>query len=193
MKSVCVYCGSSTGENPEYRSRAAELGGVLESQGIALVYGGGSVGLMGILADSVMTIGGEVIGVIPRFLKEKEVGHDKLTQLILVESMHERKSKMSELADGFIAMPGGFGTLEELAEILTWVQLGLIRKPVGVLNVDYFFDNLILQLDKMVEQGFLRQQNRDILLVDSNPQSLVARMQDYLPIQVEKWIDTSQT
>ena len=148
---------------------------------------------MGVLADSVLSAGGEVTGVIPRFLKEKEVGHDGLTRLIQVESMHERKMKMTELADGFIAMPGGFGTLEELTEILTWIQLGLVRKPVGLLNVDHFFDNLILQLDMMVEQALLKPQNREILLVDPNPQNLVARMQEYLPTQVEKWIDKGQT
>ena len=169
------------------------MGQILARQGITLVYGGGSVGLMGVLADSVLSAGGDVTGVIPRFLKEKEVGHDDLTHLIQVESMHERKMKMTELADGFIAMPGGFGTLEELTEVLTWVQLGLVRKPVGLLNVDHFFDNLILQLDIMVEQDLLKQENREILLIDSNPENLVARMQDYIPIQVEKWIDSGQT
>lgn len=169
------------------------MGQILSRQGITLIYGGGSVGLMGVLADAVLSTGGEVTGVIPRFLKEKEVGHDGLTRLIQVESMHERKMKMTEMADGFIAMPGGFGTLEELTEILTWVQLGLVRKPVGLLNVDHFFDNLILQLDLMVEQGLLKQQNREILLIDPNPANLVARMHDYRPGQVEKWIDSGQT
>jgi len=193
MKSLCIYCGSSFGTNPAYREEAVRLGKILTNQGITLVYGGGSVGLMGLLADSVLSGGGEVIGVIPRFLQEKEVGHDNLTELILVDSMHERKLRMSELADGFIAMPGGFGTLEELAEILTWVQLGLIQKPVGILNIEHFYDHLIAQLDHMVDRELLRSQNRDLLIVDQNVVQLIDKMDRYQPSMVEKWIGPQQT
>ena len=193
MKSLCIYCGSSFGTNPAYREEAVRLGKILTNQGITLVYGGGSVGLMGLLADAVISGGGEVIGVIPRFLQEKEVGHDNLTELILVDSMHERKLRMSELADGFIAMPGGFGTLEELAEILTWVQLGLIQKPVGILNIEHFYDHLIAQLDHMVDRELLRSQNRDLLIVDQNASKLIDKMDQYQPSTVEKWIGPKQT
>ena len=193
MKSICVYCGSSTGSNPAFSLEAEELGKVLAKQNITLVYGGGSVGLMGIIADTVLNNGGKVIGVIPRFLKAKEVGHDGLTELVLVDSMHERKLRMSELAEAFLAMPGGFGTLEELAEILTWIQLGLLQKPVGILNVDHFFDHLIAQFDHMVDQELLKKANRDLLMADNTALGLVQKMRDYRPISVEKWIGPKQT
>jgi len=193
MKSICVYCGSSNGVNPAYGSEAKELGRILATAQITLVYGGGSVGLMGVVADSVMQHGGKVVGVIPKFLQEKEVGHDGITEVIQVESMHERKLKMSELAEGFIAMPGGLGTLEELAEILTWIQLGLLQKPVGILNVEHFYDHLIAQLDHMVDQELLKSENRNLMVVDHNAANLIEQMQHYIPQIVEKWIEPKQT
>ena len=164
MKNICVFCGSSQGKNPVYLKAAKRLGQAIVDHKLRLIYGGGNIGLMGTIANEVMTLGGEVIGVIPGFLVEKEVGNIDLTELIVVESMHERKHKMAHLADGFIAMPGGFGTLEELAEVLTWVQLELIKKPVGVLNVNGYYDLLISQLDHMVAEGFLKPQNRRLMI-----------------------------
>src|SRR5688572_279620 len=151
---ICVFCGSSTGINPVYAAAAESLGKSLVSHNIGLVYGGGNVGLMGVLADSVMSAGGEVIGVIPDFLLKREVGHRGITQLEVVESMHQRKKRMADLADAFIAAPGGWGTLEEIAEVLTWRQLGLINKPVGVLNTNEFFTPMFRQMQVMVDEGF---------------------------------------
>lgn len=164
MKNICVFCGSSAGKNPLYREAAKKLGEALVNHKQRLIYGGGNIGLMGTIAEEVMSRGGEVIGVIPAFLMDKEVGNVDVTELIVVESMHERKHKMAHLADAFIAMPGGFGTLEELAEVLTWVQLELIKKPVGVLNLNGYYDLLISQLNHMVGEGFLRPQNRKLLI-----------------------------
>ena len=176
MRSVCVFCGSSTGHDQQFATSAKLLAQAIVSAGLTLVFGGGKVGLMGVVADETLRLEGKVVGVIPQFLYKREVGHDGVTQLEIVQSMHERKKRMAELSDAFIALPGGWGTLEELGEILTWKQLGLITQPVGVLNVAGFFDPLISQFSIMVEQGFLAAGNLNKLIVDQDPVSLVDRL-----------------
>jgi uncharacterized protein (TIGR00730 family) len=188
MKTIAVYCGSSTGLNGVYREEAIRLGRLLVEKGISLVFGGGKVGLMGVLADAVLEAGGVATGIIPSFLEVREVAHGGLTRMITVETMHERKALISEMSDGFIAMPGGFGTLDEVFEILTWGQLGLHGKPVGVLNVNGYYDSILGGLDTMVSEGFLRQENRDILLSESKPESLLDRMLTFSPLKVPKWL-----
>jgi len=189
MKSLCVYCASSPGKDPVYIQSAQNMGKILAEHGIRLIYGGGGVGLMGALADSVMENGGEVTGVLPKFLDDREVGHNGITEMILVNSLHDRKLKLSEISDGFVAMPGGFGTLEELAEILTWAQLGLIQKPIGILNVNNYFRYLVAMFDTMVEERLLKVENRDMLLVADDPETLLDRMTEYKFHPVEKWLD----
>jgi uncharacterized protein (TIGR00730 family) len=164
IRSLCVYCGSSTGRDPAHRAAAAGRGPVLAAGGVRLVYGGGAVGLMGVVADTVMEAGGEVLGIIPRGLFSTEVGHTGITELVEVASMHERKQRMAQEADAFLALPGGLGTLEELAEITTWAQLGIHDKPVGVLDVDGFWEPFLAFLDQAVEAGFLKQANRDLIV-----------------------------
>ena len=164
IRSLCVYCGSSTGRDPAHRTAAAAVGRLLATNGVRLVYGGGAVGLMGVVADAVMEAGGEVFGVIPRGLFANEVGHQGITELVEVESMHQRKQLMAEEADAFLALPGGLGTLEELAEITTWAQLGIHSKPVGVLDLDGFWQPLLAFLDSAVESGFLRPSNRELVV-----------------------------
>ncbi|UYZ59453.1 LOG family protein [Hymenobacter latericus] len=193
MKSIAVYCGSSAGTDARYREHATQVGQTFAQRGITLVYGGGNVGLMGAVADATMQRGGQAIGIIPGFLKDKEVAHLGLTQLEVVENMHQRKLRMAELAEGFIAMPGGFGTLEELFEVLTWGQLGLHRKPIGLLNVAGFYDALIHLLDHMVQQGLLRAENRRQLMVADNIEELLGHMQAWQPSNVEKWLTPSRT
>ena len=188
MKSISVFCGSSMGIDPVYISQAILLGKTLAKQNIQLVYGGARVGLMGAVADGVLNNHGKVIGVLPYFLKSKEIAHKGLTELILVESMHERKMKMHELCDGIIALPGGFGTLEELFEMLTWGQLGLHKKPVGLLNVNGFYDNLNLLLQTMVHQGFLKEINFKMLLLSNDIDNLLHQMNTYVAPEVGKWI-----
>src|SRR3990170_6208615 len=188
MKSISVFCGSSMGIDPVYISQAILLGKTLAKQNIQLVYGGARVGLMGAVADGVLNNHGKVIGVLPYFLKSKEIAHEGLTELILVESMHERKMKMHELCDGIIALPGGFGTLEELFEMLTWGQLGLHKKPVGLLNVNGFYDNLNLLLQTMVHQGFLKEINFKMLLLSNDIDNLLHQMNTYVAPEVGKWI-----
>lgn len=173
---VCVFCGSSQGNRSIYKEAARALGQALLASNCSLVYGGGNIGLMGIIADEVLAGGGKVIGVIPDFLMKKEFGHQAITQLEVVKSMHERKKRMADLSDAFIALPGGWGTLDELAEILTWKQLGLITQPVGLLNINSFFDHLHAQMNTMVEEGFLQQSNMDMLIVEKIPQSLLAKL-----------------
>lgn len=190
---VCVFCGSNTGSDPRFVRAARELGALLARERVALVYGGGSVGLMGTLADAVLENGGEVIGVIPRALWEREVGHRALTQLHIVETMHERKAMMASLADAFIALPGGLGTLEEIFEIWTWAQLGLHAKPCGFLDVAGFYAPLMEFLDRAVDAGFLRIQHRAIALVDGDAQSLLHRFAEYEPPKVVKWITKEET
>jgi uncharacterized protein (TIGR00730 family) len=170
---ICVFCGSSTGNAPVYAEAARALGELMARGGHALVYGGGNIGLMGIVADSVLQHGGEVIGVIPDFLLKREVGHRGITRLEVVQTMHERKARMAELSHAFVAMPGGWGTLDELAEILTWRQLGLIGHPIALLNTHHFFDPLLQQMQHMVDAGFLRNANMANLLVHSEPQQLI--------------------
>ena len=189
MKRVCVFCGSSMGYHPIYQKSAHDLGRHIAHENISLIYGGGSVGLMGVLADSVLANGGEVIGIIPRFLYEKEVGHDGISELIIVDSMHERKQKMAELSHGFIAMPGGIGTMEELFEIFTWAQLALIKKPVAVYNVNQFFDNILSFLVKMVQDGFIKDITVRSLIVSHNIRELIAKMEAFNYTETPKWMD----
>lgn len=191
MKSVTVFCGSSSGFRTEYAEAAKNLARLFVEQNIRLVYGGGNIGLMGIIADEVITLGGEVIGIIPDSLDKKEVGHRGLTELRVVSSMHERKAMMAELADGFIAMPGGIGTFEEFFEILTWAQLGFHEKPCGVLNVANYYDGLLALCDTAVKEGFLREIHRQLILDESEPLTLLKKMQNFRPKAVEKWIDKS--
>lgn len=188
MKNICVFCGSSSGHDLAFRSQATQMGSVIAQQDLRLIYGAGSVGLMGVLADAVLNKGGEVYGVIPEFLVEKEVDHKGLTKSFVVQSMHERKKKMSDLSDAFVAMPGGFGTLEELFEIVTWVQLGLFQKPVGILNVRGFYNPLIDQLSTMVKAGFLKKENMDMIHVSDDPQELINKLQKSKGLAVPKWI-----
>jgi uncharacterized protein (TIGR00730 family) len=174
---ICVFCGSSAGNNSIYTKAAQELGSLLALKGHRLVYGGGNIGLMGLIADSVLEKGGEVIGVIPGFLMEKEVGHVGLTQLEVVDTMHTRKMRMAELSQAFIALPGGWGTLDETAEILTWKQLGLIHQSVGILNINGFFDTLLAQMQHMVNEGFLKPSNLDFVKVSNSPQHLLSSLE----------------
>jgi len=169
---ICVFCGSSFGNSSIYEEAAEEIGLLISSTNSTLIYGGGKVGLMGVVADAVLKGSGSVVGIIPDFLHKREVAHDGLTELQIVTSMHERKMRMADLADVFVALPGGIGTLDELAEILTWKQLGLIQKPIALLNLNSYFDPLLLLLDKMVTEGFLNQANVDDLLISNTPQKL---------------------
>ncbi|MFO7828420.1 MAG: TIGR00730 family Rossman fold protein [Bacteroidales bacterium] len=189
MKRITVFCGSSSGNNGNYKLQAALLGKTLAQKNIELVFGGAKVGLMGAIADSVLEHNGKVFGVLPGFLKSKEIAHDRLTELLIVESMHERKTKMHELSDGVIALPGGFGTMEELFEMLTWAQLGLHKKPIGILNIDGFYDPLINLLENMVEKGLLKQINRGMLIISDNIDTLLFEMENYIAPHVPKWID----
>lgn len=176
MKSVCVFCGASKGNDKIYIERAEELGYLLANKGIKLIYGGGGIGLMGVVANSVMDNGGEVIGVMPKFLFDLEIADNTITELIIVESMHERKLKMSQLAEGFVAMPGGFGTLEEICEILTWAQLKLHQYPVGLLNINGYYDQLLGFMDHMVGNGFLNPVNRALVNVENEPNALINKL-----------------
>ena len=191
MKRICVFCGSDRGVRPDYADAARRLGGVLASRRLSLVYGGGRVGLMGEIANSVLEAGGEVVGVIPRSLYEMEVAHTGVTDLRLVDSMHERKALMAELSDAFIALPGGMGTLEELFEVLTWAQLGFHEKPCGLLDVAGYFEHLIEFLSHAVGERFLRAEHRGLLLVETCPAGLLDRLADQRPPRIEKWIDRS--
>ncbi|MDR1995447.1 TIGR00730 family Rossman fold protein [Azonexus sp.] len=193
MKRLCVFCGSNAGQHPLYRSEAERLGRLLAGHAIELVYGGGNIGLMGIIADACLAAGGTVIGIIPEALMGKEVAgrnvdHRALTRLEVVDSMHTRKARMAELADGFIALPGGFGTFEEFCEVLTWGQLGFHVKPMGLLNVNGFYDPLLAMFDRAVADGFLRPQNRAMVLADTDHERLLAAMADYRPEPVGKWL-----
>ena len=192
MKSITVFCGSSYDSNPAYRRHAKDLGTYMAQHQISLVYGGAKVGLMGIIADTVLSHNGSVIGVIPHFLQTKEIAHQNLTELIMVDSMHQRKHKMSKLCDGFIAMPGGFGTLEELFEVLTWAQLGLHSKPIGLLNIDGYYEDLTNMIDKMVNQKFLNPLNRDMLIIDDNVEYLITSMMAYKAPDIPKWLKKDQ-
>lgn len=177
MKKICVYCGSSSGRKPEYIEAAHSLARLLAQRGIGLVYGGASVGIMGAIADAVLSNGGEVVGVIPRALVEKEVSHEGLTELKVVDTMHERKAVMMDVADGFIALPGGLGTLEELFEVLTWSQLGFHKKPCGLLNVAGYYEGLISFINSAVDEQFIKTRHRDMLLIEDDAEKLLARME----------------
>ena len=193
MRRVLVFCGSSPGRLPVYVDAATALGDELAARGLGLVYGGAQVGIMGAVADAVLAAGGEVIGVIPRMLVEKEVAHTGLTDLRVVETMHQRKALMESLADGVVALPGGFGTLEELFEIVTWAQLGIHSKPVALLNVSGYWDQLLAFIDHMVAERFLRPEQREALLVGDSAAELLERMAQYEPQTLDKWLDRSQT
>jgi hypothetical protein len=192
MQRVCIFCGSAAGERPEYAEAAARVGGLLAQRGIELVYGGGRVGLMGVLADAVLTNGGRGIGVIPEFLFSKEIEHRGIQDMRVVSSMHERKALMADLADGFIALPGGFGTLDEFCEILTWAQLGLHRKPCGLLNVAGYYDSFLAFLDTATRDGFIQPQYRTLIVDDADPERLLNRLRDYRPPELVKWMRDEQ-
>jgi len=192
LRSLCVFCGSSPGSDPAHAAAARSLGAALGAKGIDLVYGGGKVGLMGIVADAAMAAGARATGVIPKALADLEVAHDGLSDLRIVGSMHERKAMMADLSDGFIALSGGIGTFEEMFEIWTWGQLGDHSKPVALLNIGGFYDKLIGFLDDVAAAGFLREVHRAMLMVDDNPAALIGRMRAFRPRTVAKWISDEQ-
>ncbi|MBC7197944.1 TIGR00730 family Rossman fold protein [Stutzerimonas balearica] len=187
LRSICVFCGASTGTDPVYREAAAAMGRTLAEQGITLVYGGGAVGLMGVVADAALAAGGEVIGIIPQSLKDAEIGHPGLTRLEIVDGMHARKARMAELADAFIAMPGGLGTLEELFEVWTWGQLGYHAKPLGLLDTNHFYAKLSHFLDHLVAEAFVRPQYREMLQRGDTPDALLERLRAWQPTVTAKW------
>ena len=193
INSICVYCGSSPGRRDAYASAAVSLAESLVSRNIRLVYGGAGIGLMGMVADRVLKLGGQAIGVIPKALAHKEVAHQYLTELHVTQSMHERKMLMAELSDGFIALPGGIGTLEELFEIWTWAQLGFHDKPCGLLNVDGYYDSLIDFLDHVRAEQFVKKHHYDMLMVETNPEMLLDRYVNYQPLAVEHWVGKDET
>lgn len=188
MKRIAVYCGSSSGANGIYREHAAKLGKMLAERNTEVIFGGGKVGLMGHLADAAMAAGGRVTGIIPGFLHVKEVAHDGLTEMITVDSMHERKALIFDMSDGFIALPGGFGTLDELFEMLTWAQLGLHQKAVGILNVNGYYDSILDGIGSMVNEGFLKIENRDLIQVSTRAEELLQMMENYKAPALPKWI-----
>jgi uncharacterized protein (TIGR00730 family) len=189
IKTLCVFCGSSMGKRVLYANCAIKLAEFLISEKIALVYGGANVGLMRILADTMIAAGGKVIGVMPKSLVEREVAHKGLTEMFIVDGMQERKAMMADLSDAFMALPGAYGTLDELFEVLTWNQLGIITKPVGLLNLEGFFDPLLEMLDHAVEEKFLRPEHRNILLIDDDFNRLFKKLEAYQPVTAEKWIE----
>jgi hypothetical protein len=193
LRAVCVFCAANAGTSPRYVERAAAMGRYLAASKRRIVYGGGRTGLMGALADAALDAGGEVIGVMPRHLVDREVAHTGLTELRIVGSMHERKSLLAELSDGFLAMPGGIGTLEELFEIWTWGQLGLHRKPYGLFQVEEFYTPLLAFLDHAVAAGFIRPENRALLVVESDPAALIRRMEGVRLPDVPRWLDPATT
>ncbi len=193
LEKICVFCGSNEGNDLAIVEAARRLGETFAQREITLIYGAGKIGVMGIIAESALANNGRVVGIIPNFLKLKEVVHLGLTELISTENMHERKLRMQEESDGFIALPGGMGTLEELFEIITWLQLGLHQKPIGLLNVNGFFDDLVNMLETMVRKGFLSMKNYELLLVDTNLDSLLQKMENFKRPDVPKWLTESRT
>lgn len=193
MERICVFTGSSPGARSEYTAAALALADALAARGLELVYGGAKVGLMGVLADRVLANGGRAVGVIPEFLAAKEVAHDGLSELRVVATMHERKALMAELASGFVALPGGIGTLEETFEVLTWAQLGMHSKPVGLLDVAGYYETLVAFVDHAVAERFVKAEHRALLLVEREPGALLDRMRDYTPPVVEKWLDRGRS
>ncbi|KJH83378.1 TIGR00730 family Rossman fold protein [Stutzerimonas stutzeri] len=191
LQSICVFCGASTGANPIYREAAIAMGQTLAANGIRLIYGGGAVGLMGVVADATMAAGGEVIGIIPQSLKDSEIGHTGLTRLEVVNGMHARKARMAELSDAFIALPGGLGTLEELFEVWTWGQLGYHSKPLGLLDINQFYSKLSHFLDHLVEEGFVKPRYRDMLQRSESPLTLLQLLGDWQPSADSRWHNAS--
>ncbi|MDX8046454.1 TIGR00730 family Rossman fold protein [Gracilibacillus sp. S3-1-1] len=187
MKRIAVYCGSSSGRNPVYMKEARKLGKLLADSGISLVYGGSKVGCMGAVADGVLENGGNVIGVLPKKLSDVEIAHEKLTELHIVEDMHERKAMMSDYADGFIALPGGTGTLEEWFEVFTWAQIGYHKKPCALLNINQYYDPIMTLFDHMIEQGFVKDDYKKLILIENNAEQLVERMKVYEGEYIHKW------
>ncbi len=187
MKYISVFCGSSSGNEKIFVEQARLLGQAIVRKGYGVVYGGARVGLMGAVADGALKEGGEVIGVIPDFLKQKELEYKDLTRMHVVETMHERKALMSELCDGIIALPGGYGTMEELFEMLTWAQLSLHRKPIAILNMEGYYDPLIAMSEKMIEKGFVKEEYRELLIVEDNIENLLERMESFVPLKNDKW------
>lgn len=192
LSTLCVYCASSPGVDPEFAAVASALGRLLAKNEVRLVYGGGHVGLMGVVADAVLHEGGEVHGVITRALEEKEVAHRGVTKLVVVETMHQRKAAMADMADGFVMLPGGFGTFDEFMEAVTWTQLGIHSKPCGVLNVKGFFDPLQALLERATQERFMRSEHRDIVIMESDPVVLMDRLRSWTPVTVDKWLDRTQ-
>jgi len=193
LKKICVFCGSSEGNDPTIIQASNDLGQLFAERNITLVYGAAKIGVMGIIAKSVLENHGTVIGIIPEFLKKKEVVHLGLSELITTQNMHERKLKMQEESDGFIALPGGMGTLEELFEIVTWLQLGLHNKPIGLLNVNHFYDDLLQFLENMVRKGFLKMENYELLLVSDSIETLLEKMEQFKAPQIPKWLSPERT
>ncbi|RLD30393.1 MAG: TIGR00730 family Rossman fold protein [Bacteroidetes bacterium] len=193
LNKICVFCGSSDGNDPVITQAAQHLGRLFTEKNITLVYGAAKIGVMGTIAQTMLEGKGDVIGIIPQFLKKREVVHLGLTQLITTQNMHERKLKMQEISDGFIAMPGGFGTLEELFEIITWLQLGLHTKPIGLLNVNGFYDDLLNLFETMVRNGFVKMENFDLLLVDTSAENLLQKMEGFRTPQIPKWLNVERT
>ncbi|QHL87799.1 TIGR00730 family Rossman fold protein [Nibribacter ruber] len=192
MKSIAIFCGASSGHNPVYQQAAHQLGVLFAQQGIRLVYGGGKVGLMGVIADAVLAHGGDVLGVIPQSLVDMEVAHMGLTELHVVQTMHERKALMAEESDAFVAMPGGFGTFDEFCEIVTWNQLRIIQKPAALYNVYGYYNAFLQMLDHSVAEGFLKEENRINLIVESEPEKLLDQLLHHAPILTQKWVDTKR-
>lgn len=193
MKRITVFCGSSGGNDNIFQNEARSLGKILAEKNIGLVYGGAQIGVMGAVANGALEAGGEVIGVIPGFLKSKEIAHPGLSQMITVDTMHERKTRMNELCQGVIALPGGFGTLEELFEMLTWGQLGLHSKPIGLLNTNSYFNHLLQFIQEMVDQGFLKEIDQERIIVSADIEQLIEKMKDYRAPEVPKWLDADET
>ncbi len=193
MKRVCIFCGSQTGNRPIYLDIAQRMGHALTKRRLGLVYGGGGIGLMKVLADAVLDTGGDVIGVIPKSLTTKEIAHDRVTDLRIVASMHERKALMADLADAFIALPGGYGTLEEFCEVVTWAQLGIHRKPCGILNVEGFYDHFLEHLDKKVKEGFLSPLNRSLVIEGNTPDRLLDTLASYVSPVHQNWMSGKET
>jgi uncharacterized protein (TIGR00730 family) len=192
LEKVCVFCGSNIGTHSEYRQAAVSLGRLLVEQGIGIVYGGARLGLMGAMADAALAAGGEVTGVMPQSLVDREIAHTGLTKLHIFHSMHERKQLMADLSDAFIALPGGFGTLEEFCEVLTWNQLGIHGKPCGLLNVRGYYDGLLALFDHGVSEGFIPHQHRSAIVTDSDPRQLLDRLAEYEPVVATKWMDKAE-
>jgi len=187
IQSICIFCGSNFGNDPEYRRAARDLGKFLADRGISMVYGGGKAGLMGEIADAVLRNQGRVIGIIPEFLRKKELAHEGVSELFITDTMHDRKAKMHELADGYIALPGGYGTYEEIFEALSWLQIGMHKKPIGLFNVNGFFDPLIRMLEHTVEKGFAKPENLELLITAGDAETLFRRMERFEPRLVHKW------